>query len=229
MLKDVKKDRGFVDMGQVSSGWRAILEFPSVYNFFQNVVLRKPLWPDLVADFLPQNRNYLTVLDIGCGPGSFLRGNWLPLQQASFVGIDPSPEYIRRARADFPDAEFIEGTVATVTLGEEKFDLVVLSGVLHHLGDAEAATVMKFVVKHLASDGVAISVDPVLFPGQNPVARWMALADRGQNVRTLNELEELWSRNAGCSSLVAEVKSGYLRVPYNHVVCVVQKSSQTQE
>ena len=210
-------------MGQVSKGIRSVLESPWIYSTFQNLVSKKPIWPDLIEEFLPRGEEPSRVLDIGCGPATFLHGNWLPIEQKNFVGIDPSPEYIARARTDFPEAEFIEGTAETVSLGDRRFDLVVMSGVLHHLGDPEAARAMKYAVDHLAEGGTVITIDPVIFPGQNPFARWMALADRGQNVRSVDRLAELWSKNANGGHLTTSVEHGYLRVPYNHVVCVVRK------
>lgn len=210
-------------MGQVSRGLRTVLESPWIYSTFQNLVSKEPIWPDLIEEFLPRSQEPFRVLDIGCGPGTFLHGNWMPIEQKNFVGIDPSPEYIASAKADFPGAQFIEGTTETVSLKGEKFHFVVLSGVLHHLDNAEAATVMKFATEHLAERGIAISIDPVLFPGQNRIARWIALADRGQNVRTVDEMRHLWSENLAGENLSTSVKQGYLRVPYNHVVCVIQK------
>lgn len=110
-------------MGQVSKGFRTVLESPWIYSTFQNLVSKKPIWPDLIEEFLPRSQEPFRVLDIGCGPGTFLHANWLPIDRKSFVGIDPSPEYIARAKADFPDTQFLEGTVETVSLGVRKFDL----------------------------------------------------------------------------------------------------------
>ena len=81
---------------------------------------------------------------------------------------------------------------------------------------------MRFAVNHLAAHGTAVSIDPVLFPGQNPIARWMALADRGQNVRTVEQVRDLWSKNIERASVLTVVKEGYLRVPYNHIVCRIK-------
>lgn len=176
-------------------------------------------------EFLPDRGELLKVLDIGCGPGTFVDGGWLPVRHENFFGIDPSPEYIAAAKKNFPRANFFEGTVGNVSLENRFFDLVVLSGVLHHLEDSEAAAVVNYAVGHLSEEGTVISVDPVFFPGQNRFARLMAKADRGQNVRSVVELEQLWTSHLGTCSLQTHIKGGYLRVPYNHVVVVIRKSS----
>lgn len=212
-------------MGQVSTGIRRVLEVPFVYRFFQRTISRKEIWPDLIAEFFPSNLEDLKVLDIGCGPGTFLEGGWLNMKQSNFVGIDPSPQYIQQASRNFPDARFLVGTVREVQLEGRAFDVAVLSGVLHHVDDFEAKAIIDFAADHLAPSGLVISVDPVLFPGQNAFARWMALADRGQNVRTVDELRALWDSCEGLFHSKIGMKQGYLRVPYNHAVCIGYKSN----
>lgn len=211
-------------MGQVSTGIRRILEVPLIYRFFQRAIWKKDIWPDLIAEFFPSNKQDVKVLDIGCGPGSFLDGGWLEMKQSNFVGIDPSPHYIQRASQAFPDATFFVGTVDNVELEDKAFDVAVLSGVLHHVDDFQASAIIDFAVRHLARSGLVISMDPVLFPGQNRFARWMALADRGQNVRTVDELQALWDTCEELSHTKIGIKQGYLRVPSNQAVCVGYKS-----
>jgi len=143
------------------------------------------------------------------------------VDRRKFVGIDPSPDYVRRATELFPEAKFKCGTVGTVALEEENFDLIVISGVLHHVDDDEAVEIMRFANTHKSDRGKIIAVDPVFFPGQNFIAKWMARADRGKNVRTADSLEQLWRNALPTSTIQISIKSGYLRVPYNHVVCTV--------
>jgi len=216
---------GAKSMAENSLGARSVLRVPGIYALFQKVLSRKPIWPDLLEEFLEKKGESARVLDIGCGPATFLHGGWLPVNHEDFVGIDPSAEYIAAAKRDFPLANFFQGTVENVSLGNRQFDLVVLSGVLHHLDDSESTAAMDYAVNHLSEGGIVISVDPVFFRGQNRFARMLAKADRGQNVRTVDDLERLWKKNLGKASLQMHITEGYLRVPYNHVVAIVRKSS----
>ena len=53
------------------------------------------------------------VVDLGCGPGNstaLLRDRF---PGAKIVGVDNSPEMLRRARADGPEIEWMHGDVAT--------------------------------------------------------------------------------------------------------------------
>jgi len=211
-------------MGQVSTGVRKFLEMPFLYRVFQRAISKNEIWPDLIAEFFPNRPGDLRVLDIGCGPGTFLEGGWLDIKQSNFLGIDPSPQYIQAARLAFPDARFLLGTVQDVELEDSTFDVAVLSGVLHHVDDLEAKEIIDFAAGHIAPSGLVISLDPVLYPGQNPFARWMALADRGLNVRTVDELRTLWDMCEGLAQRKIGIKQSYLKVPYDHAVCIGYKS-----
>lgn len=208
-------------MAQVSRGVRKVLEVPWVYSLFQKSLQKKSLWSEIIEEQLAYEARTVTVLDIGCGPGTFLARMGDRVDPANFVGIDPSQDYCERASELFPNAKFYCGTVSTVALEQHDFDLIVISGVLHHVDDDEAKQIMRFAHNHNSDGGLIISVDPVLFPGQNIVARFLAKADRGQNVRTVKSLEQLWIQALPGSNVQTSIKSGYLRVPYNHVVCVV--------
>lgn len=210
--------------GENSSGLRSLLKNPVVYSVFQSLIVRRQIWPDLFAEFIGQDHGKLDVLDIGCGPGSLLKIKGSSFDPARFVGVDLSVEYINRARLDFPSARFECGTVSELGVLPERFDLVVMSGVLHHVNDVEASEMMKFAVTHVRESGIVLSVDPVIFPGQHRFARFMAEADRGQYIRSVSSLAAMWENTPLTGNVSTFVKSGYLRVPYNHGVCVVRKT-----
>ena len=61
------------------------------------------------------------ILDVGCGPGQWT--NWLHQQGIDVIGVDPTPEFLDRARRDYPDARFVTGRA-------EALDFAGLSGIL---------------------------------------------------------------------------------------------------
>jgi SAM-dependent methyltransferase len=61
------------------------------------------------------------ILDVGCGPGQWT--NWLHQQGIDVIGVDPTPEFLDRARRDYPDARFVAGRA-------EALDFAGLSGIL---------------------------------------------------------------------------------------------------
>jgi hypothetical protein len=65
-----------------------------------------------------------------------------------------------------------------------KFDAVIAIGLLHHLDDDDAVSLMRLTKYALAPEGRLISYDPVLDSEQSSIARFLVSHDRGQNVRT---------------------------------------------
>jgi SAM-dependent methyltransferase len=215
--------------GEDSSGLKAVLTFGSTYNFFQKAITKKPIWKDICQElFHLADRSEIKVLDIGCGTGNFLQGDYMELPQNQYVGIDPSENYIKSAKSNFPEAIFFKGLVNEVELEPKTFRLVVLSGVLHHVNDNEAAEIIKYARDKVRDGGYVVSVDPVIFEGQNWFARRIALADRGQHVRSPEKLESLWQKSFELSEVSISIRGGYLRVPYNHAVCVAQPVGKQQ-
>jgi SAM-dependent methyltransferase len=122
------------------------------------------------------------VLDIGCGTGDILA--YLPLG-VDYSGYDVSPQYIAAAERRFgARGRFSCGILdGPQVLALSPFDIVVASAVLHHLDDDTVEGLMQTVGLALRDGGRFVSIDPVLVPGQNPVARFLIEHDRGLNVR----------------------------------------------
>lgn len=76
------------------------------------------------------------VLEIGCGQGVGARIIYDLFKPQQYVGIDLDPRMVQRARRKartLPDAEFLEGDVASLAFPDGSFDLVVDFGVVHHV------------------------------------------------------------------------------------------------
>jgi SAM-dependent methyltransferase len=168
-------------MAQVTTGIRAILSHPPVYNTLQSLMGADKLRASNVQNHV---RPYpgMRILDLGCGTAQIL--NALP-RDIIYVGYDMSPEYIAAARNRFGDRGSFhcglleQAEVATL----EPFDLVLGTGVLHHLDDDTARRFMSVASAALKPGGRIYTVDPCYAPGQNPIARFLISRDRGQHVR----------------------------------------------
>jgi SAM-dependent methyltransferase len=108
------------------------------------------------------------------------------MPDVTYVGFDPNPAYIERAkrafgnRASFFAKHYEPSDVASLP----RFDIVILSAVLHHLDDDEARELIDLSRRSLKPGGRLVTLDNVFVPDQHPIARLLISMDRGQNVRS---------------------------------------------
>ena len=161
----------------------------------------------------------LRVLDVGCGTGALLRH----LKGVAYVGVDANERYLARARARFgKGATFRLVDVArpdwsaAAGLGDALFDVVVLTGLLHHLGDASATRLFHDVAPLLAPEGRVVTLDGTITSDTQPAGALLARWDRGLHVRAPEEYRRL---AAPCFGRVdVHIHHDLLRVPYSHVL-----------
>lgn len=197
------------------AGVKAILARPWVYRLFQRAVGAARLRSVYV-------RNYVRpfpgahVLDIGCGPGDILDS----LPNTRYVGVDLSPEYIREARERYGSrGEFVCRSVSDLVVEQAgAFDIVLANGVLHHLDDAEADSLIAVARQALKPGGRFVSFDGCYSPGQNAVARWMLDNDRGTHVRRREEY--LCLARGHFPAVESFLHHRLLNIPYTHLVMV---------
>ena len=194
----------------------AVLSLPGGYRLFRELV-----GGDLeryVAEYV-KPRTGDKVLDIGCGPGDMLGA----LPGVDYLGLDISPEYIDAARRRFGTAgRFLVADVGAATVGEERgqFDIVLATGVLHHLDDERAARLFELARLALKPGGRLITYDGCYVPEQSAMARWVLSKDRGKFVRTREEYVRLAS--GFFSAIQPHVRHDLLRIPYTHLIMFCQ-------
>jgi SAM-dependent methyltransferase len=155
------------------------------------------------------------ILDIGCGPADVL--NYLPA--VNYTGLDISPEYIRSANQRYgARGRFCCGDVGLAAIEGEHgtFDLVLVTGVIHHLDDAQAARLFDLARLALRPTGRLVTFDGCYAPQQSPIARWLLARDRGKFVRTREEYLRLAS--ARFSKVEPHLRHDLLRLPYTHLI-----------
>lgn len=167
-------------MAQITNGVRAILSHPFVYSLFQSIMgahkSRQQFVTNNVRPF-PGMR----ILDIGCGPADILAF----LGSVDYWGFDVSKIYIDRAQNRFGErGHFISRQLHFEDIAAlPKFDVVLALGLLHHLDDSTAVSVLQLGHAALKPGGRLLTVDPCLDPSQSSIARFLVRHDRGQNVR----------------------------------------------
>lgn len=191
-----------------------VLSDPRVYKTFKWLVLPGGALERLVADHFQVDAGG-RVLDLGCGFGDyapFFAG------RADYLGIDHNESYIETARTmnAGSDARFLVADVADPVVAEHgPFDLVMISGVLHHLPPESITALAALIRPLLSQSGRLVAMEPVFDPDQRLSARLIIAADRGRYVRDAAGYQMLLGQSF--SSVETKTVSGMLRMPYTHV------------
>ena len=198
----------------------SLLGLPAVYRTFRALLGGPAAWEVYVTQYV-KPRMGEKVLDLGCGPADVL--DYLP--SLNYTGLDNNPRYIQSAQKRFAHkGRFWCKDLSAAALGAERgtFDLVLATGIVHHLDDQQAGTMFDLALEALRPAGRCITFDGCYALGQSAIAQWMLGNDRGRFVRTEGEYRRLASarfRNVEC-----HVRHDLLRIPYTH--CVMRCGNQ---
>ena len=137
--------------------------------------------------------------------------------------MDINELYILNARNRYGNrGEFHVGDISEdPNIGMERFDLVITTGVLHHLDDEQSKTLIKYGMGKLKPGGRFITLDNV--DGENiGVINKIALKlDRGQFIRNKATYLQLFT---DYPQVKCNVVQSDLRIPYRYIICeIVQK------
>lgn len=192
---------------------RVLLAHPRIYRVFQDLVGQRHARGVYVKDHIrpkPGDR----VLDIGCGPADILQY----LSDVDYVGIDPSHEYIRDARARFgSQGTFLcQDVKSLLSARVDPFDIAFAIGVAHHLDDDAAQMLFAVSKSLLKPQGRLVTIDPCYCRSQSFIERLLVSKDRGAYVRTPEEYRAL--ALSSFASVEVFVRHGLLRIPYTLVI-----------
>jgi SAM-dependent methyltransferase len=170
----IKREQEFHDMRHTADSDPRVVTRP----FYRIIEESHLFYSDLIYKDCAGSR----VLEYGCGPGS--EGFELAKRRASVDGIDISPAAVNLA-ASKAHAEGLESLkfsvmdAETTSFGDETFDLVVGSGILHHLNLERAFAEIARILK---PEGRAVFLEPL---GHNPLINWYRR--RTPELRTADE------------------------------------------
>lgn len=117
------------------------------YLKFEDERTRPPR--DLLAQVPLQNPQL--IVDLGCGPGNSTELLVARFPQAQVIGLDSSPDMLRRARERLPDCIFVQGDIATWK-PDSNTELIFSNAVLQWLPDHQP--VMRRLLEALSKGGV---------------------------------------------------------------------------
>jgi ubiquinone/menaquinone biosynthesis C-methylase UbiE len=200
-------------LAENNQGIFAILKFPFVYSFFENLTgARKGR--KFIAEQILMLSHDESVLDLGCGPGDMLE--FLP-DGILYTGIDFNEKYISKARRRYKQkGNFILGDLRTITQFSHKYDCIIIMGFMHHIDDKYVTNLLKSIKSVMKDSGRMIVIENTYIPHQNPIARFLIDNDRGKNVRSPEEYFNIF--NSEFSNIKITIKENMLRIPYTHVI-----------
>lgn len=173
---------------------------PTLWNLFRRVlefnfreekrVIGAELMPHALR--IMRTRRAPRLLDLGCGTGElapvFIRAGY------DYVGIDIEPERIHYARRTHRKGKFHVMDASRLSYPDGYFDQILVTGVLHHLSDAEARAIVREMRRVLKPDGRALVMEDIALRGSlNLLGALVHLADEGAHIRRPSEYAPLFS------------------------------------
>ena len=131
------------------------------------------------------NKNY-SVIDIGCGIGQYCK-----ITKGNYLGIDLQPNYISYCKRKYKDKNksFRCADASTILKEKTTFDLILIVDFLHHVSDDLAVKILH--TASLLSNEYVVNFEPV-YEQSNPIGRWLREHDRGNYIRSLENLHKLF-------------------------------------
>lgn len=132
----------------------------------------------------------IKVLDLGSG-----LGNLAPLfSPKNYLGVELDPQLVDLAKKDCLKYNFVRGDIATFS-NNQRYDLVIVIGVLHHINDQQLDRALNVIGKHLKKDGRAIILEaiPPIYKWNLP-GRFIRSLDQGNFIRSYDDYKQKISK-----------------------------------
>jgi ubiquinone/menaquinone biosynthesis C-methylase UbiE len=131
-------------------------EFTWAYDFAIRLLTRERVWRDaLLAQVAPNNDE--TILDVGCGTGTFAIMLKRNAPKAQIIGLDPDPEALalaaRKAESMHIDVEWRQGFVRDAASSPADYDKAVSSLMFHQMPLAEKCIGLRAMFDALRPGG----------------------------------------------------------------------------
>ena len=196
---------------------KSILAHSALYSLFQDCIGASK-FRKLLAESYVRGKSGDRVLDIGCGTGNILEH----LKGLDYHGFDMNAVYIERARKKYGKAgQFTCGNVVTADIEPKSFDVVLASGILHHLSDEETQSLFRLAASVLKPGGRLVTLDGCYAQNQSRIARYLISKDRGEYMRNQEEYYRLASKVF--SEIKTSLRHDLLRIPYTLLIMEMAK------
>jgi SAM-dependent methyltransferase len=197
-----------------------ILQSPFLYHSYQVLGGFFNARIIILNELLKKNQSIKTVIDIGCGPGHI---STIFNNNINYLGFDTNQKYIDYANKKFNShgrfycEEFNDKSIKN----ENKVDLIMLNGLLHHLDDDYAIKLLKTASNALNKDGILVTLDGVYHKNQSKFSKYLLDNDRGNYVRTEEKYRSLMT--SSFDNLNIDIRKDLSRLPYSFIIMYGKK------
>jgi len=134
----------------------------------------------------------LRTLDLGCGPGAFAD----LFDGDDYVGADLNPRYIEHAQRK-RKGTFVVGDARRLALPDDRFDQVLIFGLLHHLPDEDVRAVLGEARRVLGPGGRALVIEDIpAISRLNLVGHLIHRVENGEHIRPVEGYRRLYGEVA---------------------------------
>ena len=133
----------------------------------------------------------ISILDLGCGTGEFS----YYFKGYNYNGIDIEPNYIEYAKANY-DGNFEIMDASNMMFENNRFDVIIVLGVFHHLNDNLCLKIFDEMKKVLKKNGKIIIMEDVDVESKyDIIGNLLRKYDKGDHIRTKKEYMSLFQQN----------------------------------
>jgi ubiquinone/menaquinone biosynthesis C-methylase UbiE len=175
-------------MGLLSTLVERISDHPVLFIFFRSILENdfKAIRATIRKEM--QLGKGLRSLDLGCGPGAFSD----LFEGDDYVGADLHRGYIEWARKH-RRGTFIVSDAKQVELPDQRFDQVLIFGMLHHLPDEDVRAVLREVRRMLVPGGRALLIEDIPAVSRlNLIGHLIHNVENGEHIRPVEEYRKLY-------------------------------------
>jgi ubiquinone/menaquinone biosynthesis C-methylase UbiE len=175
-------------MGLLHSIVEKVSDHPVLFIFFRSILENdfKAIRAQIRRDMSVGKGQ--RVLDLGCGPGAFAD----MFVDDEYVGVDLNRRYIDWARQHKKGA-FIVSDARTIDLPDQRFDEILVFGMLHHLSDEDVRAVLREMSRLLAPGGKALVIEDIpALHKLNVIGHLIHNVENGEHIRKPEEYRVLY-------------------------------------
>jgi len=152
------------------------------------------------------------VLDLGCGTAEYAE----LFDPTRYLGVDIHPGYVAYAQRRMPAHRFVVADVRSWAGEPDRFDLVMINGVLHHLDDASVQEFLRTAKRLIAPGGTLLVIEDVDLADPPLGTRLVHLLDHGDHIRDAAR----WQALVSAVSPIARSETYTSGIcPYHLMVC----------